>query len=98
MFVVISYGEVLRENIYLSRIIEVGENQKVIDTGLYGIVRHPMYLASIILFLSMPIILGSFYSLIVFLFYPILTIRRILNKERVLVAELPGYIEYNSYF
>ena len=87
------WAEVLRENTYLSRNIRVEENQKVVDTGLYGIVRHPMYSATIILFLSMPIVLGSFASFLIFLVYPILIIFRIKNEEKLLEKELEGYIE-----
>lgn len=92
----ILYAEVLRENKYLSRTIEVQENQKVIDTGLYGIVRHPMYMATIFLFLSMPLILGSIYSFAIFLLYPIIIAKRIKNEEEVLEKELTGYIEYKN--
>lgn len=88
------YAEVLRENSYLSRTIKVQENQKVIDTGLYGIVRHPMYSATLVLFLSMPIVLGSIYSFLVFLIYPFILVRRILLEEAFLKKELPGYVEY----
>ena len=90
------YGEVLRENTYLSRTIEVQENQKVIDTGLYGIVRHPMYSATLLLFLSMPLVLGSVYTLIVFLAYPFLIARRIRHEEAFLEKELAGYAEYRK--
>ena len=90
----IGYAEVLRENAYLSRIIEVQENQKVIDTGLYGIVRHPMYLVTIFLFLSMPLILGSLYGFFIFLIYPLIIIKRLLNEEKFLKKELDGYIDY----
>lgn len=90
------YAEVIRENAYLSRTIEVQENQKVIDTGLYGIVRHPMYFATIFLFLSIPLILGSIYAFIVFLMYPLLIIKRINNEEVVLREGLDGYIEYTE--
>ncbi len=90
------YAEVLRENAYLSRTIEVKENQRVIDTGLYGIVRHPMYTATILLFLTMPIVLGSLYSFVIFLAYPIIIIRRIKNEEVLLEKELNGYIEYKQ--
>ena len=92
----IMYGEVLRENTYLSRTIEVQENQKVIDTGLYGIVRHPMYSATIILFLSIPLILGSILSFIIFLMYPIIITKRIANEEQVLEEGLDGYSEYKQ--
>lgn len=90
------YAEVLRENTYLSRTIEVQENQKVIDTGLYGIVRHPMYSATVILFLSMPLVLGSLISFAVFLVYPILIAKRIRNEEQVLEEGLVGYKEYKQ--
>ena len=90
------YAEVLRENAYLSRTIEVQENQKVIDTGLYGIVRHPMYGATIILFLSMPLILGSIISFVIFLIYPVIISKRIKNEEEVLEKELGGYQEYKK--
>ena len=92
----ILYGEVLRENTYLSRTIEVQENQKVIDTGLYGIVRHPMYAATILLFLTMPLILGSIISFIIFLVYPIIINNRIKNEEQVLEKDLEGYSEYKK--
>lgn len=90
------YAEVLRENTYLSRTIEVQENQKVIDTGLYGIVRHPMYSATLLLFMVMPLILGSIYSFIVFLAYPFIIAKRIRNEEMVLENELKGYKEYKE--
>ena len=90
------YAEVLRENQYLSRTIEVQENQKVIDTGLYGIVRHPMYMATILLFLAMPLVLGSIISFIIFLVYPFIIAKRIKNEEEVLEKELDGYIEYKK--
>ncbi len=92
----ILYAEVLRENTYLSRTIEVQENQKVIDTGLYGIVRHPMYSATLILFLSMPIVLGSIYAFIVFLAYPFIIAKRIKSEEAFLEKELQGYKEYKQ--
>lgn len=92
----ILYAEVLRENTYLSRTIEVQENQKVVDTGLYGIVRHPMYAATIILFLSMPLILGSIISFIIFLVYPLIIAKRIKNEEEVLEKDLEGYPEYKN--
>ena len=92
----ILYAEVLRENTYLSRTIEVQENQKVIQTGLYGIVRHPMYSATILLFLSMPLVLGSIISFIVFLIYPFIIAKRIKNEEEVLERELDGYTEYKK--
>ena len=90
----ILYAEVLRENTYLSRTIEIQQGQKVIDTGLYGIVRHPMYSATVILFLSMPLVLGSLIAFLVFLVYPFLIARRIRNEEQVLSEGLPGYAEY----
>lgn len=90
------YAEVLRENTYLSRTIEVQENQKVIDTGLYGIVRHPMYSATLLLFLSMPIVLGSVYAFIVFLVYPFIIAKRIKSEEEFLEKELSGYSEYKQ--
>ena len=90
------YGEVLRENAYLSRTIEVQESQKVIDTGLYGIIRHPMYMSTLFLFLSMPLVLGSIISFVIMLFYmPIIHIR-IQNEESVLEKGLEGYIEYKQ--
>ena len=90
------YAEVLRENTYLSRTIEVQENQKVIDTGLYGIVRHPMYAVTLVLFLSMPIVLGSVISFIIFLAYPFIIAGRIKNEEKVLEEGLAGYKEYKQ--
>ena len=88
------YAEVLRENTYLSRTVEVQENQKVIDTGLYGLVRHPMYMATVFLFLAMPLVLGSVISFLIMLAYiPIIT-KRIRNEEQVLAEGLPGYREY----
>ena len=92
----IIYGEVLRENTYLSRTIEVTKNQKIIDTGLYGIVRHPMYSVTIILFLAMPLVLNSIISFIIFLVYPIIIIKRINNEEKVLEKELAGYEKYKK--
>ncbi len=90
------YAEVLRENTYLSRTIGVSEDQKVIDSGLYGIVRHPMYFATLGLFLSMPIVLGSVLSFVIFLFYPAIIVKRIINEEEVLERELDGYTEYKQ--
>ena len=92
----IMWAEVLRENTYLSRTIKVEENQKVVDTGLYGVVRHPMYLATLILFMSMPLVLGSLVSFFVFLVYPVLIIIRIINEEKLLEKELTGYKEYKQ--
>ena len=96
LFSYIIWAEVLRENTYLSRTIKVEKNQKVVDKGLYGIVRHPMYTATIFLFLSMPLILGSLYSFFIFLFYPILIVFRIIYEEKILEKELEGYIEYKK--
>lgn len=92
----ILYAEVLRENTYLSRTIEVQENQKVIDTGLYGIVRHPMYSVTLLLFLSMPLVLGSVYSFVIFLAYPFIIAKRIKDEENFLEKELDGYREYKQ--
>ena len=92
----ILYAEVLRENTYLSRTIEVQENQEVIDTGLYGLVRHPMYAVTILLFLTMPFILGSIISFIIFLIYPVIIAKRIKNEESVLEKDLKGYVEYKK--
>jgi protein-S-isoprenylcysteine O-methyltransferase Ste14 len=92
----ILYAEVLRENAYLSRTIEVQDNQLLIDTGLYAIVRHPMYTATLLMFLSMPIILGSWWSLIIFAVYPILIAARIQNEEKVLATGLKGYTYYQK--
>ena len=92
----ILYAEVLRENTYLSRTIQVQENQKVVDTGLYGIVRHPMYAATLLLFLSMPLVLGSVYSFLIFLVYPFIIAKRIRHEEEFLEKELNGYAEYKA--
>ena len=92
----ILYAEVLRENTYLSRTIKVQENQKVVDTGLYAIVRHPMYAITILLFLSMPLVLGSLISFIIFLVYPFIIAKRIKNEEAVLTKELVGYTDYKK--
>lgn len=88
------YAEVLRENTWLSRTIEVQDGQTVVSTGLYGIVRHPMYAVTLLLFLSMPIVLGSIPALLVFLVYPLIIAKRIRNEEEVLSRDLPGYTEY----
>lgn len=88
------YAEVMRENAYLSRTIKVEEGQRVVDTGLYGVVRHPMYMATILLFLMIPIVLGSWYALIAFAFYPAIIIVRLKDEERLLTRELPGYEAY----
>lgn len=92
----ILYAEVLRENTYLSRTIQVQENQTVVDTGLYGIVRHPMYAATLLLFLSMPLVLGSVYSFLIFLVYPFIIAKRIRHEEEFLEKELNGYPEYKA--
>ena len=88
------YAEVMRENAYLSRIIEVTEGQRVISTGLYGVIRHPMYLATLLMFLPIPLILGSLFGLIPFAVYPVLIVIRIIDEERLLTKELEGYDEY----
>ena len=90
------YAEVMRENAYLSRTVKVEEGQIVVSTGLYGIVRHPMYLASILMFLSIPLVMGSWYALIPFAFYPLLMVVRIKDEEKLLTAELSGYEEYKK--
>ena len=90
------YAEVLRENTYLSRTIEVQENQTVIDTGLYGIVRHPMYSVPLLLFLSVPFVLGSVYTFIIFLVYPFIIVNRIKGEEKFLEKELRGYKQYKQ--
>ncbi|MBP3522239.1 MAG: isoprenylcysteine carboxylmethyltransferase family protein [Clostridia bacterium] len=90
------YAEVMRENAYLSRTVEVQENQRVVDTGLYGVVRHPMYAVTLVLFLSMPLVLGSWLSLAVLLAYPFIIAARIRDEERVLIKGLPGYAEYTQ--
>ena len=92
----ILYAEVLRENTFLSRTIKVEKNQKVVDTGLYGIVRHPMYSITLILFLTIPLILGSVISFIIFLAYPFIITKRIINEEVVLEKDLEGYKEYKK--
>ena len=94
LFSYLMYAEVLRENAYLSRTIEVQEGQRVIDTGLYGIVRHPMYLATVLLFLSMPLVLGSLPSFVIMLVYIPLIVKRIKNEETVLLDGLDGYDAY----
>ena len=92
----ILYAEVLRENTYLSRTIEVQDHQKVIDTGLYAVVRHPMYSATLLLFLSMPLVLGSIYAFLIFLAYPFIIAKRIKGEEEFLEKELKGYREYKQ--
>lgn len=90
------YAEVMRENAYLSRTIKVEEGQTVVDTGLYGIVRHPMYAVTILLFLMIPLVLGSWYALIAFVFYPAIIIVRLKDEEELLTRELSGYAEYKQ--
>ncbi len=90
------YAEVMRENAYLSRTIRVEEGQTVVDTGLYGIVRHPMYSATILLFMAMPLVLGSWYALIPFAFYPAIIIVRLKDEEELLTRELRGYAAYKE--
>ena len=88
------YAEVMRENAWLSRTIEVQENQSVVSTGLYGIVRHPMYTATILMYLAMPLVLGSLIAFSIMLLYIPIIIRRINDEEKLLKTELPGYSEY----
>ena len=90
------YAEVMRENAYLSRTIKVEEGQTVVDTGLYGIVRHPMYAVTILLFLMMPLVLGSWYALIAFAFYPVIIVVRLTDEEKLLTKELPDYAAYKE--
>ncbi len=90
------YAEVMRENAYLSRTVKVEGGQTVVDTGLYGVVRHPMYMATILLFLMIPVVLGSWYALIAFAFYPAIIIVRLKDEEELLTRELPGYAEYKQ--
>ena len=90
------YAEVMRENAYLSRTVKVEEGQKVVDTGLYGIVRHPMYMTTILLFLMIPLVLGSWYGLIPFVFYPAIIVVRLKDEEDLLTRELPGYAQYKQ--
>lgn len=90
------YAEVMRENAFLSRVIQVEEGQTVVDTGLYGIVRHPMYMATLLLFLMIPIVLGSWWALLVFAFYPAIIVIRLKDEEDLLTRELPGYAEYKQ--
>jgi protein-S-isoprenylcysteine O-methyltransferase Ste14 len=90
------YAEVMRENAYLSRTIEVQEGQQLIDTGMYAVVRHPMYSATIVMYLAIPLVLGSLWALILMLFYPLVIVIRIQNEEQLLVQELPGYREYQK--
>lgn len=90
------YAEVMRENVYLSRTVEVQEEQKVIDTGLYGVVRHPMYFSTVLLFLAIPVVLGSWIGFAIFCIYPFLLVKRIKNEEQVLEEGLKGYKEYKE--
>ena len=90
------YAEVMRENAYLSRTVKVENGQTVVDTGLYGIVRHPMYAVTILLFLMIPLVLGSWYALIVFAFYPAIIVVRLKDEEELLSRELPGYEAYQQ--
>lgn len=96
LFGYLLFAEVLRENAYLSRVVEVQEGQKVVDSGLYGIVRHPMYTSTILLFLSMPLVLGSLFSFLIFLIYPVITVMRIRNEEEVHEKNLEGYSVYKK--
>lgn len=90
------YAEVMRENAWLSRTIRVEDGQKVVDTGLYGVVRHPMYMATLLLFLSMPLVLGSWYAFLIFCAYPAIIIARLKDEEALLTKELPGYEAYKK--
>jgi protein-S-isoprenylcysteine O-methyltransferase Ste14 len=90
------YAEVMRENVYLSRTVKVEENQAVVDTGLYAVVRHPMYAVTVLLFLSVPCILGSLYAFFVFLVYPVVMVVRIRDEERLLLEQLEGYAAYTE--
>lgn len=90
------YAEVMRENAYLSRTIKVEEGQTVVDTGMYGIIRHPMYAVTILLFLMIPLVLGSWYALIAFAFYPAVIVVRLKDEEDLLTRDLPGYREYKQ--
>lgn len=90
------YAEVMRENAYLSRTVKVEQGQTVVDTGLYRIVRHPMYAVTLLLFTVMPLVLGSWYALIPFAFYPVIITVRLLDEEKLLTRELPGYEDYKK--
>ena len=90
------YVEVLRKNMYLSMIVEIQQNQQVIDTGLYSVVRHSIYLSDILLFLSLPLVLSSLFSFLIFLIYPVIIVKRIKNEEQVLEQGLKWYSEYNK--
>ena len=92
----ILFAVVLSQNEYLARTIKVEEGQRVVDTGLYGVVRHPMYFATLLMFLPMPLILGSFWGLLAFALYPVIIAVRILDEEKLLLAELNGYDEYKK--
>lgn len=92
----VMFAEVMRENAYLSRTVEVQQGQRVISTGLYGVVRHPMYLATLLMFLPIPLILGSFWGLIPMFLYPVILVIRVLNEEKVLTEGLDGYAEYKT--
>ncbi|MBO5359210.1 MAG: isoprenylcysteine carboxylmethyltransferase family protein [Clostridia bacterium] len=96
LFSYVLYAQVMRENAYLSRTVRVEENQKVVDTGLYAVVRHPMYSVTVLMFLAMPLVLGSVYSFVVFLVYPFLIAFRIKGEEKLLEQELDGYKEYKQ--
>ena len=90
------YAEVMRENAYLSRTIKVEQGQTVVDTGMYSIVRHPMYAVTVLLFLMIPLVLGSWYALVAFAFYPAAIAVRLTDEEKLLTKELPGYTEYKQ--
>ena len=90
------YAEVMRENVYLSRTIQVEEGQTAVDTGMYGVVRHPMYAVTVLLFLMIPLVLGSWYALIAFAFYPAVIVVRLKDEEALLTKELSGYAEYKQ--
>lgn len=92
----LTFAEVVRENAYLSRTVKVEEGQRVVDSGLYSLVRHPMYLATLLIFLSMPFVLGSYYAVIPFAFYIPILVVRILDEEKLLEKELDGYAEYKN--
>lgn len=96
MVAYVLYAELLRENAYLSRTIEVQQGQYVVDIGLYGVVRHPMYAVTLLLFSTIPLILGSLYSFLIFLVYPLIIAKRIQGEEALLMAELPGYADYTK--
>lgn len=91
-----AYAEVMRENAWISRTVEIQEGQQVVSTGLYGVVRHPMYMAASLMFVSLPLVLGSFVSFAVFLFYPFVLVSRIHGEEALLTRALPGYAQYKQ--